>query len=93
MAKAARLGDKHTCPVAEPKPHVGGFIVKGATKVMIEGKPAARLGDSAECKGPLDSISSGSATVMIEGMPAARVGDKTIHGGLVVLGSDTVLIG
>lgn len=93
MPAAARIGDKHTCPVTDPKPHVGGFIVKGARTVRIEGKPAARLGDAAECKGPPDTISSGSASVRIEGKPAARVGDKTIHGGLIVLGAQTVNIG
>lgn len=93
MAAAARMGDKHTCPASDPKPHVGGFITTGATTVKIEGMPAARLGDSAECKGPLDAISSGSSTVMIEGMPAARMGDKTVHGGLIINGSPTVDIG
>jgi uncharacterized Zn-binding protein involved in type VI secretion len=32
-------------------------------------------------------------TVLIAGMPAARMGDLTAHGGTIVLGFPTVLIG
>jgi len=35
----------------------------------------------------------GSATVLIGGVPAARLGDSTAHGGTIVLGCFTVLIG
>jgi uncharacterized Zn-binding protein involved in type VI secretion len=35
----------------------------------------------------------GSSTVMIGGKPAARMGDSTSHGGLIVLGCFTVIIG
>jgi uncharacterized Zn-binding protein involved in type VI secretion len=35
----------------------------------------------------------GSATVMIGGKPAARLGDNTAHGGSIVVGCPTVLIG
>ena len=35
----------------------------------------------------------GSFTVLIGGMPAARMGDLTAHGGTIVLGAPTVLIG
>jgi uncharacterized Zn-binding protein involved in type VI secretion len=45
------------------------------------------------CVGPPDSIIKGSATVMIGGMPAARMGDSTAHGGTIVIGNPTVLIG
>jgi len=33
------------------------------------------------------------ATVLIGGMPAARMGDTTAHGGSIVLGFPTVMIG
>ena len=33
------------------------------------------------------------ATVMIGGKPAARMGDSTAHGGTIVMGCPTVLIG
>lgn len=65
----------------------------GAPTVLIEGLPAARMGDMATCSGPPDTIVQGSATVLIEGMPAARMGDITAHGGQIVAGSPTVMIG
>ena len=55
----------HICPmVTGTVPHVGG-------PVMPPGEP----------------------TVLIEGMPAARLGDSTAHGGTIILGSMTVIIG
>jgi len=45
------------------------------------------------CTGPPDSIVKGSSTVMIGGMPAARQGDTTAHGGSIVIGCPTVIIG
>lgn len=94
-ASAARITDMHICPmVTGSVPHVGGPIVPGgASTVLIGGMPAARMGDRATCAGPLDTIVVGSGTVMIEGRPAARVGDSTAHGGTIVSGSPTVLIG
>jgi uncharacterized Zn-binding protein involved in type VI secretion len=32
-------------------------------------------------------------TVLIGGLPAARIGDITAHGGVIVLGCFTVIIG
>ena len=49
--------------------------------------------DMATCVGPPDTIVKGSATVMIGGRPAARMGDNTAHGGVIVLGMPTVMIG
>jgi uncharacterized Zn-binding protein involved in type VI secretion len=75
-------------------PHVGGPVIgPGAPTVLIAGMPAAVLGDSCVCVGPPDSIVKGSATVQIGGKPAARMGDTTAHGGSIVLGAPTVLIG
>ncbi|MFD1163828.1 MULTISPECIES: PAAR domain-containing protein [Flavobacteriaceae] len=95
MPAAARIGDMHTCPmVTGTVPHVGGPILPaGAPTVLIGGMPAARVGDMAVCVGPPDTIIAGSATVLIGGMPAARMGDSTAHGGVIVLGLPTVLIG
>ncbi|MCD2452490.1 PAAR domain-containing protein [Methylicorpusculum oleiharenae] len=92
---AARLTDMHVCPMTTgPVPHVGGpIIAPGAPNVLIGGLPAARVSDMAVCVGPPDSIIKGSATVMIGGMPAARMGDSTAHGGTIVIGCPTVLIG
>ncbi len=95
---AARAGDMHTCPMATPGvppvPHVGGPIMPpGMPTVLIGGMPAATLGSMCTCVGPPDSIIKGSATVLIGGKPAARMGDSTAHGGTIVIGFPTVLIG
>lgn len=95
MPPAARITDMHTCPMANgPVPHVGGPIIgPGCPTVIIGGLPAAVMGDQAVCAGPPDSIIKGSATVLIGGKPAARMGDQTAHGGTIVLGCPTVMIG
>lgn len=92
---AARLTDMHVCPmVTVVVPHVGGPIAgPGAPTVLIGGLPAARVGDMCVCVGPPDVIALGSFTVLICGQPAARMGDITAHGGAIVLGCPTVLIG
>ena len=92
---AARVGDMHVCPmITVLVPHVGGPILPpGGLTVLIGGMPAARVGDLAVCVGPPDVIALGSFTVLIAGQPAARMGDITAHGGAIVLGLPTVLIG
>lgn len=94
-APAARITDMHVCPmVTGIIPHVGGPILPaGDLTVLIGGMPAARVGDMAICVGPPDSIILGSTSVLIGGMPAARMGDTTAHGGTIVAGLPTVLIG
>ncbi|TXI79103.1 MULTISPECIES: PAAR domain-containing protein [unclassified Cupriavidus] len=98
MPPAARLTDLHTCPMQTPGlppiPHVGGPIVGPGVPTVLVGKiPAAVVGDNAVCVGPPDVIVQGSTTVLIGGRPAARIGDTTAHGGAIVLGLPTVLIG
>ncbi len=95
MPPAARITDMHVCPlVTVLVPHVGGPILPpGCPTVLIGGMPAARVGDMATCVGPPDVIAMGSGTVMIGGMPAARMGDSTAHGGTIILGCFTVMIG
>ena len=92
---AARVTDMHVCPmVTGLVPHVGGPILPpGGIPVLIGGMPAARVGDMATCVGPPDVIALGSFTVLIRGQPAARLGDTTAHGGKIVIGCPTVLIG
>jgi uncharacterized Zn-binding protein involved in type VI secretion len=92
---AARVGDMHVCPmVTGTVPHVGGPILPpGGIPVLIGGLPAARVGDQATCIGPPDVIVLGSFKVLIRGQPAARMGDTTAHGGTIVMGCPTVLIG
>jgi uncharacterized Zn-binding protein involved in type VI secretion len=91
---AARIGDMHTCPMASPVPHVGGPVLPACSINVLTGKiPQARVGDMCVCVGPPDTIVKGSATVLVNKRPAARVTDMTTHGGLIVMGLPTVLIG
>ena len=82
---AAKVGSLHTCPMVDgTKPHVGGPVLPGGQhSVIINGSPAATLGDSAQCIGPTDKIVQGSNSVLIAGKPAARQGDSTSHLSLI----------
>ena len=98
MPPAARLTDMHVCPQVTPGvppiPHVGGPITgPGVPTVLIGSMPAAVATDMATCVGPPDTIAKGSATVMIGNKPAARMGDTCAHGGSIVAGCPTVMIG
>jgi uncharacterized Zn-binding protein involved in type VI secretion len=95
MPLAARIGDMHVCPLVNGTvPHVGGPILPpGAATVLIAGQPAAKVGDMLTCTGPPDTIINGSSSVFISGAPAARQGDSTAHGGTIVAGCPTVIIG
>jgi uncharacterized Zn-binding protein involved in type VI secretion len=91
---AARLTDMHVCPmVTGIVPHVGGPIILGCFTVLTGMLPQARVTDMAVCVGPPDMIALGSFTVLVGGMPAGRLGDLTAHGGTIILGCFTVLIG
>lgn len=81
-------------PGLPPIPHVGGPILP----------PAALMSLSEICPqrvwaippfgvGPPDVIIKGSSSVLIGGRPAARMGDQTAHGGQIVMGCPTVIIG
>ena len=95
MPPAARLTDFHSCPMCDgPKPHVGGPIASpGDVTVLIGNLPASVLGDMAVCVGPPDTVVKGSSTVLIGNKPAIRMGDSTAHGGTIVAGLPTVIIG
>ena len=98
MPPAARLGDMHVCPMQTPAvvpiPHVGGPIIAPcALTVLIGNMPAARITDMCICVGPPDVIVKGSMGVYIMGLNSARIGDNTAHGGVIVQGWPTVIIG
>ena len=95
MPPAARVSDMHVCPlVTGVVPHVGGpALPPGKPTVLIGGLSALRVGDMLTCVGPPDSVVKGSGTVLIGGMAAARLGDSTAHGGSLVVGCFTVMIG
>lgn len=95
---AARVTDMHVCPMVTPGvppiPHVGGPILPPcAVTVLTVGLPQARLSDMATCVGPPDVLVKCSMTVLVNKLPAARIGDMTAHGGSIVAGAPTVLIG
>ncbi|HEX5438702.1 MAG TPA: PAAR domain-containing protein [Gemmatimonadaceae bacterium] len=92
---AARITDMHVCPmVTGVVPHVGGPILPpGCPTVLIGGLPAARATDMCTCVGPPDVIAMGSVTVLVGSMPQARLGDLCGHGGTIVVGCPTVLVG
>lgn len=95
MPPAARITDMHVCPmVTGIVPHVGGPILPpGCPTVLIGMLPAARVTDMLTCVGPPDIIAMGSPTVLIGSLMAARMGDPTAHGGVIILGEMTVMIG
>ncbi len=95
MPPATRITDMHVCPMTTgPVPHVGGPVIgPGAPTVLIGGLPASIMGDNCVCVGPPDTVAKGSGTVMITNKPAVRMGDSTGHGGSIVLGLPTVMIG
>ena len=92
---AGRLGDIGSNHGAwHPSP-----ITSGSGDVFINGKPAARVGDSlaphTKPKNPPHgrSIAAGASQVFINGKPAARVGDAISCGGTISSGSGNVFIG
>lgn len=101
MPLAARLTDMHVCPMATPAvppiPHVGGMIIgPGSPNVLTAMLPQARaLADMCLCPPmpPPHPIVMGSPTVLVNNMMAARMGDPTAHGGTIVSGAPTVIIG
>jgi uncharacterized Zn-binding protein involved in type VI secretion len=91
----SRVTDMHVCPmVTGIVPHVGGPILPPCSVNTLVGMlPAARVTDMALCVGPPDVIVLGSFTVLINNLPAARMLDTTAHGGKIVMGMPTVLVG
>lgn len=91
---AARVVDNHVCPfVTGIVPHVGGPVSVPFPTVMFGKMPTARLSAVTVCVGPPDTIIKGSATVLVGGMPQARLLDNCSHGGMLVAGCFTVLVG
>jgi len=96
MPAAARLGDAGI-------PHCSGYrIATGAASVLINNRPAARVGDVStphlipggrKCGIHSASIITGAASVLIENRPAARVGDALAGCTAVAQGSFNVIIG
>ena len=95
---SARVGDMHVCPMITPGvppiPHVGGPVITPGTPTVLKGGvPVATVTSMCVCVGPPDSIVMGSPTTLIGGMPSGRVMSPTAHGGMVMVGIPTVLVG
>lgn len=85
MPPAARITDKHTCPLHPPN-----VIVTGEETVIVGYQPQARVTDKEACGA---AIAEGEPTVIIGDRDAARKGDPTTHGGVIASGCPTVIIG
>ena len=96
MPAAARKGDPGTV-------HCSTYTrAGGSSDVFINGRSAARVGDSStvhlrpsgrKCVPHTAKISKGSSSVLINGRPAARVGDPLASCTQVQSGSPDVIIG
>ena len=91
----ARIGDMHKCPLGVgPTAHEGGPLAgPGVPTVMVGGQPVAVVSDQATCSGATDTVVKGAESVLIGGRPVARMGDPTSHGGVIVMGLPTVIVG
>ena len=85
---AARVSDPTTCPIPG---HGTNPIASGSPDVFFDGLAAARVGDTCTCG---QALSGGfSSTVFINGRNAITLDGTTDHGGIVIGGSGTVIIG
>ncbi|MFC4259764.1 PAAR domain-containing protein [Marinobacter lacisalsi] len=88
------LTSHHTCPKKRGKtPHKGGCVIEGSGNVFVGGMPVTTVGHKLVCDGPADTIAEGSPSVFVNGKPVARVGSMTVHGGKLVDGNPTVMVG
>jgi len=83
---AARLGDAVACPKCGTT-----ALVQGSSNVFFDGLPAATLGHACSCGAAVSAAVI--PNVLINGQPAAVLGSITSHGGVVIGGSGTVIIG
>jgi uncharacterized Zn-binding protein involved in type VI secretion len=99
MPGAARLNDTgkgHECFPDTP-------VIAGSPDIIINGQPAARVGDAlaphgCPCSGSPHglhgrAIAAGSSNVIFNGKAAARIGDAIDCGGKIITGSGDVIIG
>lgn len=96
MPAAARRGDPGT-------KHCSSYVIAtGSADVLINGRGAARVGDTStqhlqptgrKCVPHTAPIASGSSSVFINGRPAARKGDPLSACTTIAAGSSDVIIG
>ena len=86
-------------PLGDTTSHPGTITGPGIATVLIDGMPAAVMGDMHTCSCPSNPphppsiIVRGSLTVLINGQAAARVGDMAACGAAILLGATDVEIG
>lgn len=87
MRLAARITDKTS--------HDGVILGPGVSSVLIEGLPAAVVGDNHHCDHHTDQndFVQGSSTVFINGKSALRANDLTPCGAIILPNQGTVFIG
>lgn len=89
--RAARVGDPHDCPKHSRSIDIKG---PGAQTILIEGKPAALVGDIVDCRLARDgTLTTGHVHVAFQGKQPATFGSSTSHGGVVTGAATTVVLG
>ncbi|UUW71314.1 PAAR domain-containing protein [Pseudomonas oryzihabitans] len=83
---AVRLGDAVACPECGTT-----ALIQGSADVAFDGLPAATLGHACGCGAALSAAVI--PHVLINSRPAAVLGSVTSHGGVVIGGSGSVIIG
>jgi len=80
--------------------NLNGTIITGACSVLINNKPAARIGDICAPHFPYKGlhkkpqpIMSGSCSVIVEGRPLSKLGDRCLCGCRLNIGSCDVMVG
>ena len=92
MASIVRVGDSTN--------HGGTVVGPGVPSVLVEGMPAATMGDLHVCALPPNShqptvspFIAGNATVLVAGKPVVTTTDSCGCGAMAVIGSPTVSVG
>lgn len=93
--KAATINSHHTCNMSDgQRAHIGGPLLKGSKKVLIENQMTVFKGCKLFCNSAdVPKITTGSSKVFIENKAAARKGDATSHNSKIKGGTSKVLIG
>ena len=97
MTGVARAGDSGMV-------HCSGYVIAGGSSdVFVNGRPAARVGDSSsvhlrpvgkkKCFPHVATISAGSSSVLVNGRPIARVGSPLAGCTFIISGSSDVIVG
>jgi uncharacterized Zn-binding protein involved in type VI secretion len=87
LVAGALIAAANMATAQSPSPSPG-VITGGADNVMVNGKPAARVGETPR----VGSIDEGVPNVFINSKPATEIGNRTGCGGTVAGGATGVFI-